>query len=170
MNKLHHKKLLPASYGKMYLCLWSVTYKNDNFHIRLVLTLFPTFPRVHLWIHARFIHTHLWCICACMSGVCPCCSYINDAEKYPCCCSDNSTNIVSCICEVSSRANCMTDGGPIDCSQSSGLPAKIGPLAKSSLAQLICHQAGQSRLHKLHRPTKLTRCVLKPVLPSPTVH
>eukprot|EP00064_Thunnus_orientalis_P000937 superscaffoldBa00000057_g938 len=84
--------------------------------------------------------------------------------------SDNGTNIVSRVCEVSSRASCMTDGGPIDFSQSSGLPAKIGPLAKSSLAQLICHRAGQSRLHKLHRPTKLTRCVLKPVLPSPTVH
>lgn len=52
----------------------------------------------------------------------------------------------------------------------SGLPAKIGPLAKSSLAQLICHQAGQSRLHKPHRPTELTLCVLEPVLPGPTVH
>lgn len=75
-----------------------------------------------------------------------------------------------CVREVSSRANCMTDGGPIDCSQSSGLPAKIGPPAKSSSAQLICHQAGQSRLHKLHRPAELARCVLKPVLPRPTVH
>lgn len=116
--------------------------------------------------------------CMCTLTLHPClrvrvrlhCSCINDVEKYPCCSSDNSTNIVSCVCEVSSRASCMTDGGPIDCSQSSGLPAKIGPLAKSSLAQLICHRAGQSRLHKLHRPTKLTRCVLKPVLPSPTVH
>lgn len=102
--------------------------------------------------------------------VCPCCSCINDTEKYPRCPGDNTTNIVSCVCGVSSRANCMTDGGPIDCSQSSGLPAKIGPPAKSSLAQLICHRAGQSRLHKLHRPAELTRCVLEPVLPSPTVH
>lgn len=95
---------------------------------------------------------------------------ISDAEKYPRGPGDNSTNIVSCVCEVSRRANRMTDGGPIDCSQSSGLPAKIGPLAKSSPVQLICHQAGQGRLHKLHRPTKLTCCVRKPVLPRPTVH
>lgn len=147
-----------------------VTIKEITFDVKLVLTLlvFPLHPCTNVWVHAHF--THLWCICACMSGLCPCCSCINDAEKYPRCFSDNSTNIVSCMCEVSGRANCMTDGGPIDCSQSSGLPAKIGPLAKSSLAQLICHQAGQSRLHKLHRPTKLTCCVLKPVLPRPTVH
>lgn len=124
---------------------------------------------VHTCVGACTLCTSVMHLCLHVR-VCPRCSCINDAEKYPCCSSDNSTNAVSCICEVSSRGNCMTDGGPIDCSQSSGLPAKIGPQAKSSLAQLICHQAGRSRLHKLHRPTKLTRCVLKPVLPSPTVH
>lgn len=102
--------------------------------------------------------------------VIPRCSCINDPEKYPRCACDNSTNIVSCVCEVSTQGSCMTDGGPIDYSQSSGLPAKIGLLAKSSLAWFICHRTGLSRLHKLHRPTKLTRTVLKPVLPSLTVH
>lgn len=122
-----------------------------------------------LCVGPRTLYTFVMHLCFHVSA-CPCCSCINDVEKYPRRPSDNSSNIVSCVCEGSGRASCMTDGGPIDCSQSSGLPAKIGPLAKSSLAQLICHQAGQNRLHKLHRPTELTRCVLRPVLPSPTVH
>lgn len=87
----------------------------------------------------------------------------------------NAASLVLCVCvcmcvQVSRRASCMTDGGPIDCSQSSRLPAKIGPLARSGLAQLICHRAGQNRLHKLHRPMKPTCCVLKPVLPLLTAH
>lgn len=54
-----------------------------------------------------------------------------------------------CACVVrllaaSRRANRMTDVGPIDCSQSSGLPAEIGPVAKSrpGSANLSPGQAG----------------------------
>lgn len=116
-----------------------------------------------------------FCICTSVSEVCRRSASINVTEKTSATVRRQQhqrdvARLFVFVCEVSRRASCMTDGGPIDCPQSSRLPAKIGPLASSGLAQLICHRAGQSRLHKLHRPVKPTRCVLKPVLPHLTAH